>query len=137
MRLGTHLWFDGQCAEAFRHYERLLDGKLVTLLTYGESPLGQQTPRQFRDRIIHATLSVGSFELLGADVLPEQWERPQGFSVILNLSDLARASAIFTSLSEGGHVRMPFAATFWSPGFGMVVDRFGTPWEINCEAAVD
>ncbi|MCM2336658.1 MAG: VOC family protein, partial [Pseudomonas sp.] len=31
----------------------------------------------------------------------------------------------------GGTVRMPFEETFWAQGFGMCVDRFGTPWMVN------
>ena len=38
---------------------------------------------------------------------------------------------VFDALAVGGQVTMPFAATFWSPGFGMVTDRFGTPWMVN------
>jgi len=31
----------------------------------------------------------------------------------------------------GGDSRVAFQPTFWSPGFGLVVDRFGTPWEVT------
>ena len=133
MRLSTHVSFDGTCEQAFRFYQQVLNGDLVTLLTYGQSPLAQSTPAEFHDRILHATLTVGSFELLGADVLPGQAERPQGFCITLSLPHLERAKEIFAALSEGGSVRMPLQETFWSPAFGLVTDRFGTPWEINCE----
>jgi PhnB protein len=33
-------------------------------------------------------------------------------------------------LGDGGQVRMPPAKTFFSPKFGMVVDRFGVLWMI-------
>ena len=33
----------------------------------------------------------------------------------------------------GRQVTMPFAATFWAKGFGMLVDRFGVSWMVNCE----
>ena len=40
---------------------------------------------------------------------------------------------IFNALTQGGQVQMPFAATFWAQGFGVVTDRFGTPWMVNAE----
>ena len=135
MKLSAHLSFDGTCEQAFRFYQQVLNGNLVTLLSYGQSPLAQSTPAEFHERILHATLTVGSFELLGADVLPEQAERPQGFCITLSLPDLERAKQIFAALSEGGTVRMPLQETFWSPAFGLVTDRFGIPWEINCEGS--
>ena len=124
IRLSTHLSFDGTCEVAFRFYERILQGRLVTMLTYGESPLAQGTPADFHGRIIHATLAVGAFELFGADVLPDQAERPQGFCITLSVPHLDRARAVFAALSDGGTVRLPLAETFWSP----VWPRHGSLW---------
>ncbi len=135
MRISPHLIFDGQCREAFVAYQRILGGTLATLMTFGESPLAASVDAKWHARILHATLDLDGVELNGADVLPHDYQRPQGFSVILNLSDVERARQIFAALAEGGKVNMPFQSTFWSPGFGVLVDRFGTPWEINCAAA--
>jgi len=134
MRITAHLVFDGQCEAAFRAYERILGGKLKTLLTYGASPMAGQVPPQMRDKIVHATLELEDQELAGADVPPSQdYRRPQGFFVVLSLADLAKAEEIFRRLAEGGSVQMPLQKTFWAAGFGVLVDRFGVPWEINCE----
>jgi uncharacterized glyoxalase superfamily protein PhnB len=133
MRVTCHLCFDGHCAEAFRTYQRIFGGHLATLMTYGESPLAAQTPAAMHDRILHATLVLGTHELLGADVPPETYRRPAGFYVTVTVPDRARGTAVFAELADGGEVGMPFQATFWSPGFGVVTDRFGTPWEINVE----
>ena len=70
---------------------------------------------------------------LGADVLPEQFERPQGMYILAALRDATEAQRVFDALADGGSVRMPLQKTFWSPSFGVVVDRFGTPWEITVE----
>lgn len=134
MRIGTHLIFDGQCREAFVAYQRILGGTLATLMTFGESPLAAGVDAKWHGRILHATLAIDGAELNGADVLPHDYQRPRGFSVIVNLSDVERARQVFAALAEGGRVNMPFQSTFWSPGFGVLVDRFGTPWEINCAA---
>jgi PhnB protein len=133
MRIRVHLSFDGQCEAAFRAYQHILGGELVTMLKYGESPMAQQSPAEMYDKILHATLKLADQELLGADVAPGDFERPQGFSVVLDALKLAEGERIFRALAEGGSVRVPFQKTFWSPSYGMLVDRFGVPFEINCE----
>jgi len=133
MRISCHLSFDGQCEVAFRTYQRLLGGEIITMLEYGESPMADQVPPQWQNRILHATLRLGDQELLGTDAFPDAYERPQSFFVTLGISELAKAREVFASLAEGGRVQMPFQETFWSAGYGVLVDRFGVPWEVNCE----
>ncbi|HET9990510.1 MAG TPA: VOC family protein [Kofleriaceae bacterium] len=133
MRIACHLCFAGQCAEAFRTYQRIFGGQLTTL-TYGGSPLAAQTPAALHDQILHATLAFGTHELLGADIAPDVYRPPAGFFVIVTVADKERGTAVFGELADGGEVVMPFQETFWSPGFGSVRDRFGTPWEIHVEA---
>jgi len=132
VRISPHLMFDGQCRDAFAAYQKILGGNMTTLLTYGESPMAAQVDRQWHDRIVHATLELGSIELTGADVLPQDYRKPQGFFVTLSVEGQARASEIFEALAEGGEIRLAFQSTFWSPGFGVLVDTYGIPWEINC-----
>jgi PhnB protein len=133
MRIACHLCFVGDCGEAFRTYQRIFGGQLMTL-TYGDSPMAAQTPAAQHGRILHATLSFGTHELLGADVPPEAYRRPAGFYVIATVESTARGIEVFAALADGGEIGMPFQETFWSPGFGAVTDRFGTPWEIHVEA---
>jgi PhnB protein len=133
MRVEPHLTFCGDCEEAFRFYERLFGGTLA-LLSYSSSPAVSTVPEAWRSKIVHATLALADGNtLLGADVLPEHFERPQGFYVLAALRDAAEARRVFDALADGGSVRMPLQQTFWSPSFGVVVDRFGTPWEITVE----
>lgn len=136
MRISAHLCFDGSCEAAFRFYQRVLGGRLQTLLTYGDSPLAERTPPHLRGRILHATLRLDECDLFGADLLPEQHRPAAGFFVLLSVEDVDRGREIFTALAEGGEVLVPFERTFWSPGFGALVDRFGTPWEVSCEGLV-
>ena len=89
---------------------------------------------QWRDRILHASLQFGDLELTGVDLLPRDYRKPQGFFVTLTIEGAARANQIFTALADGGHVRVTFQPTFWSPGFGVVIDRFAVPWEISTAA---
>jgi PhnB protein len=133
MSLSCHLSFDGHCEAAFRCYQHILGGAITTLLRFGESPLGPQVPADWQARILHAHLQLDALSLLGSDAFPGTYQRPQGFAVTLGLTELAQASRVFEALAEGGVVQMPFQATFWSPGFGVLVDRFGIPWEVNCD----
>jgi PhnB protein len=82
---------------------------------------------------MHVGLMIGDQELMGSDSPPQYHEEPQGFSVSINLNDLAEAERIFNTLAENGKVRMPFQQTFWAYRFGMLVDQFGVPWMINCD----
>ena len=135
MHLNPHLAFNGQCEEAFKFYEHCLGGNIQTMMTWGESPMADQVPSELRDRIIHATLIVGDSALGGGDVPPDRYEEPRGLSVTINITDTADAERIFRALSEDGTVTMPLQQTFWAARCGMVVDRFGIPWMINCGQA--
>lgn len=130
MQLMTYLTFDGTCREAFTFYAKLLDGKIVTMMTHGESPMAAQTTAALRDKIMHAELTIGDQTLLGTDGMGE-YEKPRGFSVTLGLEDVERGRRIFEALADGGQIRMAFEETFWARGFGGVVDRFGVPWMIS------
>jgi PhnB protein len=135
MRLIPALSFGGHCEAAFRFYERCFGGRLATLLTYGQSPLADQVPPPWREKIFHATLTIGDNVLMGSDPLPEQYEPPKGFAVLLAIDDPADADRIFHALAEDATVNMPLQETFWSVRFGSLVDRFGISWVINCEQA--
>ena len=131
--VNAYLLFKGECEAAFKFYEKTLGGKVEATMTYGDSPMGQHMPAEWRNKIIHARMTVGSTVLMGSDPPPDRYEAPKGFSVSIGLKDPAEAERIFNALSEGGNVKMPIQQTFWAAKFGMVVDRFGIPWMINCE----
>ena len=134
MQVNPYLNFNGQCAEAFRFYEQVLGGKIEGMMTYGESPMGGEVPAESRDRVLHARLVVGDQALMASDSPPEMYQKPQVLHISLNVEQPADAQRIFDALAENGTVTMPFEKTFWAAGgFGMLVDRFGTPWMVNCE----
>ena len=135
MQLNPYLSFNGQCAEAFEFYQQCLGGNIQTMMTHGDSPMADQVPSEWRDRILHATLIVAETALMGADVPPDSYKEPRGFSITIQINDAADAERIFRALSEGGTVTMPLQETFWAARFGMVVDRFGIPWMVNCGQA--
>jgi PhnB protein len=142
-RLNPHLNFNGDCAAAFRFYQEVFGAPEPYMMTFAESPMGEQVPEPAKAKIMHASLQVGPVTLMGADApelpgVPESaYRAPQGMSVSINVDEPAEAERLFARLSEGGSVQMPLAETFWSPRFGMCTDRFGIPWMVNCEGPRD
>jgi PhnB protein len=132
MQLNPYLSFNGRCEEAFKFYQQILGGNIQTMMTWGESPMADQVPSEWRDKIIHTSLIAGESALLGADAPPDYYQKPGGFSVTIQIDDTADAERIFNSLAEDGTVKMPLQQTFWAERFGMLIDRFGIPWMVNC-----
>ena len=133
MELNPYLTFKGQCEEAFKFYEHALGGKIEFILTYGNSPMADQVPTEWHNKILHATLVVSGKVLQGADGPPDYKEEMKGFAVAIGIDDPAEAERIFRALAEKGTVQMPLQETFWAFRFGMLTDEFGVPWLINCE----
>jgi PhnB protein len=129
--VNAYLFFDGTCADAMRFYERTLGGKL-DLLTHAQSPIAGQTPPGSADRIMHARLTTDGGSLMASDTMVgHTYEGMHGFSLALAYPTAADARRIFDALAQGGRVTMPMQKTFWAEAFGMLVDRFGTPWMVN------
>ncbi|MGZ5095601.1 MAG: VOC family protein, partial [Burkholderiales bacterium] len=105
------------------------------MMTHAGTPAEAHVPPEWRNKIIHARLVVGDEVLMGSDAPPDRFQKPQGFSVSIQINKPADAERIFKALAENGTVQMPFEQTFWAFRFGMCVDRFGIPWMVNCEKA--
>ena len=133
VQLYPYLSFNGECEAAFRCYEKALGGKIVYLMTYGESPVAGETPPEWRGKVYHATFTAGAVTFAGADPLPAEYRKPQGFTVMLQMDGAEETERAFTALAEGANVQMPLQETFWALRFGALTDRFGTPWIIQCE----
>lgn len=130
--LNIHLEFHGNCREALTFYAEVLGGDLEPFFTHGESPDKSPFPASWNDKILHGSVNLGGRRLMGADMPEGAYSRPQGAMVQLDYLDPERAGDIFNALAEGGQVIMPFDHTFWAYRFGMVTDRFGIGWMINC-----
>jgi PhnB protein len=132
MRWNPHLTFNGQCEMAFKFYEKCLGGTIVMMLPYGDSPMADQAPSGWHDKVLHATFALGDQILTGGDEPSASYQKPQGFSILLNIAAADEADRVFEMLAENGVVHNPVQETFWAQRFGMLVDRFGIPWMINC-----
>jgi PhnB protein len=124
-----------QCEAAFSLYEQCLGAQLGPIFRYAATPLSEQVPADWQDKVMHGSLTVGGQVLMGGDVTPESYEAPKGFSLSLQIKSRAEAERIFDELGKDGRVTLPLEKTFWAERFGMVVDRFGIPWLINCEGS--
>ena len=133
MRLNPYLSFNGNCAEALELYQHCLGAKVDRLMKWGESPMAEQIAADWRDKVIHAQLTIGNDVIMAADAPAGQYTTPGGFSVTVNVDDPAEAERIFKTLADKGSVRMELQETFFAQKFGALVDRFGIPWMVNCE----
>jgi PhnB protein len=133
MQIAPYLSFKGECEEAFKLYEQCLGGQLRGIFRYAGSPMADQAPAGWQDKVMHGSLTVGELVLMGADIAPESYEAPKGFTLSIQIKSVADAERIFHELANGGRVVLPLEKTFWAARFGMLVDRFGIPWQINCE----
>jgi PhnB protein len=83
--------------------------------------------------IMHGSMTVGGQVLMGADQPTGRYEEPKGFSLAIHMKGVQEAERAFDELAKEGRVLVPLEKTFWAERFGMVIDRFGVPWMINCE----
>jgi PhnB protein len=133
MQINPYLQFDGDCVAAFKFYEQCLGGTIVMMMKASDTPMAAQVPPDQQGVIVHARMMVGDKVLMGSDAMGGHYTAPAGFHVSLGIDEPAEADRVFAALAEGGTVNMPIQETFWAFRFGMLVDRFGTPWMINCE----
>ena len=123
----------GWSAGSIRQSTHGLGGRCGPIFRYGGSPMADQVPPDWQDKIMHGSIAVGGLVLMGGDVVPLSYEEPKGFSLSVQMSTVSEAERIFQDLSQDGRVVVPLEKTFWAARFGMVIDRFGIPWTINCE----
>ncbi|VVO96958.1 VOC family protein [Pseudomonas fluorescens] len=134
MKINPYLIFNGNCKAAFTFYAQSLPGEIEAMMTFGETPAGEHVPKDLHNLIIHTRLVVGDQAIMGSDTTPDRpVDDMAGFSVSLNVDSIAEAERVFTALSEDGTVQMALEQTFWAARFGILVDRFGVSWMVNCE----
>jgi PhnB protein len=128
MNMTTYLNFDGKCAEAFRYYEKHLGGKPGRMMTHGQMPQGSPVGPEWKDKVLHARISIGGIELMAADI--PNAEPMRSAYLTLTVDSDAEAERIFSALADGGKSLMPMRETFFASRFGQVRDRFGINWMV-------
>jgi PhnB protein len=131
--ISVYLNFDGNCRQAMEFYKKCLGGELYTM-PFSQAPL--DSPKEAKDRLIHAALHAGSATLMASDTMPGMpFKQGNNFAAMIECEDAAEQDRIFAALGEGGTVTMPLQDTFWDARFGMVTDQFGIGWMFNLPKA--
>ena len=131
-----YLTFQGTCREAMETYARIFGGEIETVMVAEEMP-GYDVPEGKAGWVAHCGIRFDGGMLLGSDDLMGGSPEMAGASVLMALPTVEAGRTAFGALAEGGTVRMPYDKTFWSPGFGMLRDRFGVNWMITTDAQPD
>lgn len=133
MQMTTYVNFRGQCEDAFKFYESTLGARIGPVFKYAGSPMAGDVPTDWQQKVMHGSLTIGNQVLMADDAVPERYEQPQGFSLSLQMRDSAEAERVFGALANEGRILMPLEKTFWADRFGVVIDRFGIRWLVNCD----
>ena len=133
LKVNPYLSFKGQCEEAFNFYADCFGLPRPQYFRFAGSPMADQAPVDWQNKVMHATLRIGNSEIMGADALPKAFEPLSGFSMSVVVDRIEDADRVFNALSNGGKIQMPLQETFWAPRFGMVADPFGITWLVQCD----
>jgi PhnB protein len=129
----NYLTFNGNCREAMDYYGNCF-GALPMYMTFGESPMAEQTPKQYLNNIMHSNLIKDDFIIYAADTMPNQ-EVTAGTMISLNLECKTEEEInnYYEAFAKESKIVMPLQDTFWGARFAMIVDKFGIPWMFNYE----
>ncbi|CAD72362.1 probable PhnB protein [Rhodopirellula baltica SH 1] len=130
----TTLNFGGRTEEAVEHYQAVLDADVLMLMRFRECPDTSFAKSGFEEKVFHATIRIGSTELMASDVGcddPSFETSFAGFAFAVRARSIEDAERHFTGLSEHGQVIVPLSETFFATRYGIVKDRFGVSWKIT------
>ena len=137
MNVQPYLFFEGRAEEALNFYTKALGTKPDMVMRFRdapEAPPPDKVPPGSEDKVMHASFHVGDTEVMLSDGFCSGATKFSGFSLAIGAADESTARRYFDALASGGTVTMPLSATFWSPCFGMLTDRFGLGWMISVES---
>ena len=131
MFVEPYLFFDGRCEEALDFYKKVLRAEVTALIRFKDSPdpalvHGGQDP----NKVLHAVFRVGESTVMCSDGRNQGKPNFQGFALSIAVKTEAETKKLFNALADGGRIELPLGKTFFSPSFGMVVDRFGVFWMV-------
>ena len=132
MKLDIYINYKGNCEEAFRFYEKYLDGKITMMMTFSQMPDTTNIPEERKGDILHARIEIGGAVVMGADI-PDA-EPMRSAYLTLRVDSVEEAEKLYGLLSEGGEIFMKMEQTFFASRFAMLRDRFGTSWMLLHES---
>ena len=128
--LHPYLDLGGKCREAMTFYRDVFGGEL-TLNAF--SDFGMDMPEPMKNLVMHSELRADGLVLHASDGQPHHPAKAgTNVSLSLQLVDEAEQTRIFDALAQGGQVLQPLADGPWGARFGMLTDRFGLQWLLNC-----
>jgi PhnB protein len=130
MQLHPYLNYGGNCEQAFRFYEQHLGGTITMMMKHGEQPNPKDVPPGWENAVLHARVTIGGTELLGADIPPDRFQPIRSAYLSLTVGSIEEADRVYALLGDGGQIFMPMEETFFAFRFAMLRDRFGTSWMI-------
>ncbi|MGA8534696.1 MAG: VOC family protein [Candidatus Tumulicola sp.] len=136
-QLEPYLFFTGNCEDALNFYKSVFGGEIVHISRFKDMPPdvreGSSVGPEHDNRVMHATFKSPSFGFMASDGSPGKQYGEGSISLSLGMSDESEAQRIFDRLAEGGNVEVPLADSFWGAKFGMLTDKFGIDWMVNCQ----
>lgn len=134
MQLTTYLFFRDQAKAAFEFYANCLGGEIVDQASFGDMPDGPDIGDDAKGLMANICLQAGDSMLMASDCPPGMpFDAMQGCAVAISAEDATHAERMFAALGDGGKVTMPMEETSWALRFGMLTDRFGIHWMVNCD----
>jgi PhnB protein len=130
MKLNPYLNFDGNAEEALNFYAAALNGKIVSIQRYADSPM--PSDEDYKNKLIHARLEFDGNLIMISDVFKGQPVSTKGnIQLSVEVDSVAQLEQVFNSMAEGGKITMPLQDQFWGARFGMLEDKFGVTWMFN------
>jgi PhnB protein len=133
MELQPYMFFYGRCEEALNFYKGIFGGKIDSVMRMKEAPPDMPAPPNWGDKIMYARFESGAVKFSASDGRPDTPSVDGNVSLSLSTRDEVEATRVFNALAEGGEVEMPLGEVFWSAKFGVLKDKFGLEWFVNCE----
>ncbi|TSB45725.1 VOC family protein [Alkalicoccobacillus porphyridii] len=131
LSLTPYVTLAGQAREAIQFYEKVLEAKVLGIMTYADMP---GTPAEMKDLIANAAIQVGESSLMLSDTPEPSIQEGKKVTICITSDDAEKSKRIFADLAEGGHINMPLEETSFSPAFGDVTDKFGVTFQIYTES---
>jgi PhnB protein len=125
MRMDIYVNYRGTCEQAFNFYEQQLGGRITGLVRHGEQ-LHPSMPGDWKEKILHARIEIGSTVLMGADIPHAEPMRSAYLTLTLDREE--EAERVYALLADGGAIFMKMEKTPFANRFAMLRDKFGTSW---------
>ena len=123
----------GRCEEALNFYKSVLGGEIKDVMRWKDAPGDMGLPADMGSRIMHSTFSGPGVSFMASDAQPTTTYGDGPISLSVSTDDEAEAKRIFGALSNGGKVEVPLEKAFWGAIFGMLTDKYGIDWMVNCQ----